>query len=554
MPRPLFAFLIALTVTPALAQTPVADRTGVEVQQVAVIPQTNNQHPIRIAQNPVDGLLYVLATSGRLYRLNPLRFGGFLPEEALTEADHGTPGAVGMAFAADGSLYLLGNDNVGSTQTRFVIRQGSPRYGSWNWSTVAESEPYLLSHTWFDHKANGLALSLDQSTLYVNSGARTDHGEMYGGIREEGLTALVLQIPATAVDLTLPNDRQALKDGGYVFAEGIRNSFDLELSPDGDLFGTENAGDRDDSEELNWIREGRHYGFPWRIGTSVTPQQFPGYDPGADPFVQPDRNTNNQADIGWYFSNDPTFPPPPEGVTFTDPIPNAGPFADHFRDPVTGAVVDASDTGATIGTFTSHRSPLGLVFDADSVLIGELRGGGFMMSWNDDGDQLLSRLGGAGGDLIHLGLDKSSGSYSAAATRIAHNFDHPIDAVMVQDVIYVIEYGNPGNGGRRSVQAVSFPSSVGIAEEPVHPRATPRLSAYPNPTSGTVRLDYSGLPPNANVQVQLVDVLGRVVRTIDTNSLLGGLSVSTEGLPAGVYLTLVRSGSVQISQPVTVLR
>ncbi|MFT7553257.1 MAG: hypothetical protein ACI9BV_003589, partial [Rhodothermales bacterium] len=54
----------------------------------------------------------------------------------------------------------------------------------------------------------------------------------------------------------------------------------------GDLFGTENAGDCDDSEELNWIREGRHYGFPWRIGTSVTPQQFPGYDPSADPFVQ----------------------------------------------------------------------------------------------------------------------------------------------------------------------------------------------------------------------------------------------------------------------------
>ncbi|MFT7553662.1 MAG: hypothetical protein ACI9BV_004000, partial [Rhodothermales bacterium] len=133
-----------------------------------------------------DGLLYVLATGGRLYRLNPVRIGGFAPEEALTRADHGTPEPVGMAFAADGSLYLLGNEDVGSTQTKFVIRRGSPRYGSWAWSTVAESEPYLLSHTWFDHKANGLAISPDQTTLYVNSGARTDHGEMYGGLREEG--------------------------------------------------------------------------------------------------------------------------------------------------------------------------------------------------------------------------------------------------------------------------------------------------------------------------------------------------------------------------------
>ncbi|MFT7553664.1 MAG: hypothetical protein ACI9BV_004002 [Rhodothermales bacterium] len=178
-----------------------------------------------------------------------------------------------------------------------------------------------------------------------------------------------------------------------------------------------------------------------------------------------------------------------------------------------------------------------------------------MMSWNDGQDQLLSRLGGSGGDLLHLGLDKSSGSYSAAATRIAYNFDHPIDAVMVEDVIYVIEYGNPySTGGRRSVQAVSFPSTVGIADEPAQPHRAPSLSAYPNPTSGVFRLEYSGLPPASDVHVQLVDVLGRVVRTVNATSVAGELSISTEGLPAGIYLTLVRAGSVQVSRPVTVLR
>jgi hypothetical protein len=54
MRQPVLALVFAILATPAFAQTPQSDRTGVEIQEVAVIPQTNNQHPVRIAQNPAD--------------------------------------------------------------------------------------------------------------------------------------------------------------------------------------------------------------------------------------------------------------------------------------------------------------------------------------------------------------------------------------------------------------------------------------------------------------------------------------------------------------------
>lgn len=544
------ALLIVAPSLQAAAQTPTTHFPRISVREVAAIPQTDNQHPIRIAQNPADQELYVLASSGVLYQLSARMDDTFSPVAVLDESGHGTPGAVGMAFAGDGTLFLLGNEDVGSERTRFVLRRGSIDGA---WSTVASSEPYLLSHTWFDHRANGLAVSPDGSTLYLNSGARTDHGEMYGGVREEGLTAVVLQVPADATDLVLPNDRVALRSGGYVFASGIRNSFDLEFAPNGDLMAADNAGDRDDSEEFNWIREGHHYGFPWRIGTSDTPQQYAGYDPSSDLFVQPDRNSDNVADTGWYFSNDPTFPAPPAGVTFTDPIPNAGPFADKFRIPETGEVADAGDLGQSIGSFTSHRSPLGLVFDADSVLTGSFNGGAFMASWNSEEDQLLARLGGTGEDLLHLNLEKSQAEYSMTVERVASGFDHPIDAAMVGNVIYVLEYGTPfgGGGGRRSVQAVTLPGRTNLSSQAFSVAPQPQLDVYPNPGSGIIRVRID--QPIQAGTIELIDVLGRVVLRHQLG--LGGTAELDAGfLPIGVYLARARFGETQSTRLVTIAR
>ena len=41
------------------------------------------------------------------------------------------------------------------------------------------------------------------------------------------LTSVLLRVPTTARNLILPNDEAKLQAGGYLFADGVRNAFDL---------------------------------------------------------------------------------------------------------------------------------------------------------------------------------------------------------------------------------------------------------------------------------------------------------------------------------------
>ena len=577
-PLLVLALLAGLSAAPAIAQ-PTVRMDGVEIRKVVDIPRQDgpfgprlNRHPIRIDRDPTDGMLYVLATSepdGRgegatsvIYRLDPDGTGSFEPTPVVRGEDHGTPRPVGMAFGPEGNLYLVGNDEVGDNQTVIVLRRGTPAGDAWAWSTVATSEPYLLSYTYFDHRANAVVVTPDGSELIVNSGSRSDHGESYGGVREEGLTAVLLRVPADGTDLVLPNDRQALKDAGYVFAEGNRNTADLAFAPNGDLFGPDNAGDRDDPGELNWYREGEHYGFPWRIGGNDTPMQFDpygapyGYNGADDDPLVPNPCNPNPADTGCYFSTDPGFPAPPEGVTFVEPIPNVGPYADQFLDAETGAVRDASEEGIAITTFEGGRSPLGITFDADSLLAGRLEGGAFLLSF-------AGARGGfpqGGQDLMYLDLDKGEDGYTVSTELVVDGFTFPIDAVMTGGTIYVVEYGQwfGGDGSdSRAVWEVTFPrNNVSTAGE--SPLAGPVARAFPNPTAGALTVEY-GFDTAEPVRIELVDVLGRVVQTTEAPGALVRLgtaryTLSTDGLPAGLYVLRLTDGTSQVSRPVTVAR
>jgi hypothetical protein len=522
---------------------------SVTVHRVANLPGGASDRAVRIVRDPVADHLLVLTNSGNIYAFDPSTpSSGF--DLIYTRQDHGAPrtgsqSSWGMDVGPDGTIYILGNEDMGTSSTRAVIRRGVPQEGGQRqWSTVASTEAYSLSRTWFDHRFSAVVVSPDGRTLYVNSGSRTDHGEMYNGIREEGLTAAIFQIPADGDDLVLPNDRDALSDLGYVFAEGTRNTYDLAFGPHGHLFGPDNAGDRDDSEELNWLREGDHYGFPWRAGTNDNPQQYPGYDPADDPLVLMGRNPLNQADTGWYFSNDPTFPSRPD-VDFVDPIPNWGPDANLYRDEETGHVVRASDIDAAVGSFTGHRSPLGLVFDRDSLLASPFAGGGFVLSFNSDEDEMLRRLGGHGEDMLHLDLFMEDGAYHMNAYRIVEGFNHPIDAEIIGNRIFVIEYGNPYSqfAGSTGLHVVTLPGGSSTSAE--HPPVAQgsRLIAYPNPFRSSATVEFSHADAG-HVRAVLYDLLGREIRILVDGYRGPGtltMTLDAQGLPAGRYLLRVTS-------------
>jgi hypothetical protein len=374
---------------------------------------------------------------------------------------------------------------------------------------------------------------------------------MYGGVREEGLTSVLLKLPADATDLTLPNDREALRAAGYVYAEGNRNTADLAFAPNGDLFGPDNAGDRDDPGELNWLREGEHYGFPWRIGGNDTPMQFPGYDPDGDPLLPSPCNPNN-ADTGCYFSDDPTYPPPPEGVTFAEPIPNFGPFADKFLDPESGAVRDASDEGISITSVSGGRSPLGLVFDQDSLLADRLKGGAFMLSFSGNRGGFPAN----GQDLVFLNLQKIGDSYSASIERVAFGFTHPIDAEMVENVIYVAEYGDWFSpGGSRGIWAVTLPRATNTSSEsqPEQLSQSLRLCAFPNPTRGALTVTYR-LPSPSAARAEIIDLLGRVVLSMDLAPHEGRVILPTADLQSGLYVVRLVTNSMDEARSFAVVR
>jgi hypothetical protein len=276
--------------------------------------------------------------------------------------------------------------------------------------------------------------------VFIASGSRTDHGEVqsaggaFPGIREVPLTSALFRLPADGDDVFLDNDANTLASSGILFADGLRNAFDPTFAPNGDLLSGDNGPDADYSEELNWLREGRHYGFPWRLGDQDNAQQFPDYDPSTDRRLQ---RGFTAVDRGSY-ANDPTFPR--ASSTFTDPIENRGPDADTFRDPTDGAIVDASDRGQSLSTLTAHRSPLGLSFDTEGALCGELYESGFLLSYGAAAGDIPDR----GGDLLHLAFEKVGDRYTVAATKLVTGFAHPVDSVLVASKLYVLEHEGAG--------------------------------------------------------------------------------------------------------------
>lgn len=434
---------VAVVTGPAVAQTgPRSLRDDISVALVATTPGPSQ--PVRLARDPRNDALYILKLRGQILSVD-------LATPAISQvyssADHGQTNAQGLAIGPDGTMYLVGNSDVGTAETKATIRKGVlAAGGARTWSTLAETVPYPKSNTAYDHRFNGIVVSPDGRTVYVNSGSRTDHGEIqtaggvFPGAREVGLTACILRLPAAGQGISLPNDRAALKAAGYIFAEGTRNSFDLTFAPNGDLLATENGPGRDHSEELNWLRAGRHFGFPWRMGGTDNPQQYPTYDPAKDRLLNP----LFPAVSDGLYHNDPTFPPRP-AVTLLEPIPSEGPDADKIRTPGDGLVKDASDRGWLIRSFTAHRSPLGLAFDRTGAMGAEFHSGAFMLSWTEgDADEPTLIKGpflDASQDLLFLDLRKINGAYRMRPVKLVEGFTKPIDAEVIGKSIYVLEYG-----------------------------------------------------------------------------------------------------------------
>jgi hypothetical protein len=101
-------------------------------------------------------------------------------------------------------------------------------------------------------------------------------------------------------------------------------------------------------------------------------------------------------------------------------------------------------TTATPGTtalagITAHKSPAGLNFDVGGTLCGKYNKAGFFVSYGAVGDFFAD----AGRDLSLITLTKGASGYEMTVEQLVAGFGAAtIDATLVGNKIYVVEYGN----------------------------------------------------------------------------------------------------------------
>ncbi|WP_128543937.1 PQQ-dependent sugar dehydrogenase [Larkinella soli] len=453
---------------PAAAQDlkmPTALRPDIRIAHVMTV----EPEAVRILLNPVDGKLYYTTFPGDVFEITGFDGNGPVARKVLSLADHGINRLQGAAFHKN-TLFLTGNvdaNNKKGTKGRMV--SFTNRRGKYKMTVIFDTEEYPTNKTTFDHGWNALEISPDGKYIFVNSGARTDHGEVqdnggaYPNARDNGLTSKVFRFPIKAHDLMLSPDEARLKQQGYIYADGIRNAYDIAFDAEGNLFGVSNSSDYDHGEDMFWIREGRHYGFPWVMGGIDNPQQFADWqpDPVKDPFIP----RSSHAFLMKYMHNDPGFPKRPEGVTFSPAVQNLGPDANEYRDRQTGKIMDGDTTGVTTSTFTAHCSPLALFFDTRKILADDLKGDGFVMRYSGGARSGMMRpFTTQGRDLLHLDLtyDKGKDNYTVKTKRIVEGFTGPTDAVLVGSDVYIIEYGGREGG---HLWRISLPTESNVSSK-----------------------------------------------------------------------------------------
>lgn len=383
---------------------------GFTIREVVKLPA----HGVRLATMPGAKWILVLNNGGDLYRLEPEtgNVARVLAAKDYADLSAGGIDALGLTIDSKRRLYLVTNQRVREQPwhvNRVVIFRSAPLDAT---GVPTELKAWLrTSYPWgnnyYNHGVSHIAEGPD-GMMYVSSGARTDGGEIDGGIfKKESIYWKGGETDYTAGIWRLdPNkDSPELE----MFARGIRNAWSFAWNDRGELFSASNGPDADMPEELDLVQRGKHYGFPYQFGDyPATEKPYP-YTPAAPP-----------------------------GLVFTPAIKNFGPAG-------------GGSSSKPLASFNPHASPAGMLFcgsDWPSAFRGKLLMGRFgnMIKEPD-----------VGFDLLAIDLRKNAGGvYEAHSETFIAPLARPLDLLQIGRKLYILEYtrpidnksGRPMNPGR----------------------------------------------------------------------------------------------------------
>lgn len=408
-----------------------------------------NAKVTKMAYDPVGHMIVMLDGEGKLFSVDPnvaLPTGMSTspvtttkPYDSGYKAPDGYGTGVyfpyrGIAFGPDGSLYVMAAKTGGVS-----IAKGAPPAtpgGARTWTTIvttSEAFPGGKSDN-YNHSFAGIAVSPDGKSLFFSSGSRTEHGEPETGPgegREYPLSSAIFKVPTDSVTDLKAMDEAGLK--AVMYADGTRNAFDMAFNANGDLIASDNGPDMDLPDEVNFIEQGKHYGFPWRFGNVDNPTRMQGFVNTSDKRLR--------AVYGGFalYTYDASFPMPPANTTFTDPIQNLGPDYNYVVADANSAPAKAGANG--MSGVTAHLSPLGLAFDTTGALCGDYYKQGFLLNY---GPINGGSIGDAGEDLALISLTKADGKYTMHAKQLASGIKQPMDSVLVGNRLFTIGTSDAG--------------------------------------------------------------------------------------------------------------
>jgi glucose/arabinose dehydrogenase len=396
---------------------------GIRVLAVASF-GPKDQEPVRIAAHPVTGKLYILGAGGDVTLLDPLTarkrrvLSGSeyieepkrehvnipLPIDPMWISSPITLRAtlcLGMTFDKENRLYLVANilipgkitiNRVAIYRTAPVGEEGiPPRPELWT------RFDYPFGVGGFNHGACRIAQGPD-GFMYLGSGSRTYHCEAGDAPHISRLgEAPHPDVPGgpdfpggdfTAVILRF--DPAKSQQTPYVFSRGNRNPFGFDWDDHGRLIDAEHGPMADHPEELNYIQEGKHYGFPYVFGNNEKPDY-------------------------------PDSPKPPEGVKFETPIKNMGPaglLGDH-----------------PMYSLTAHSAPDGMIFYRRGKLPKKYENSFFLCRFGN-----LVNYNRIGFDVLNIRLEEKDGQLVAHTERFLDRLGRPIDICTSDGKLYVVEY------------------------------------------------------------------------------------------------------------------